>query len=87
MASFVRCPSCSFVIGMYMRYVNLAKQAINEEAIYGEKSKYSEYDPEKISFNPDITPSMEKLFDALNIKKRCCRMHLLTVTEFDTYYK
>lgn len=85
MAAYIRCPECAFCIGKYAKFFDKAKQALYKEHI--ENSSYKDYDPEKMVFNPEITPSLENLFDELGIKNRCCRMHLVTKTEFDKIYK
>ena len=87
MATYIRCPECAFCIGVYAEYVDEARKAIYDDAIFGEKSKFANYNPEKMVFNSAITPSLEQLFEALGIKNRCCRMHLVAKTEFDTIYK
>jgi hypothetical protein len=87
MATFIRCPECSFCVGKYAEFFECAKQAIYSDAVFGDKSKYANYDPEKMVFNPNITISLEHLFDALKIKNRCCRMHMVAKTEFDKIYK
>jgi len=87
MASCIRCPECCFCIGKLSDFVTLAKNAIYQESIFSENSKHANYDPEKMCFNPSITPSLEKIFDALNIKHRCCRMRLVAKTHFDRIYK
>ena len=87
MAAFIRCPECSFCIGAYADFVSKAKQSIYASTIFSDESKFSEYYPSEIVFNPKITPSLESLFDAVGIKNRCCRMHIVAVTEFDKMYK
>jgi hypothetical protein len=37
-------------------------------------------------FNPNITPSLEIIFDALNINLRCCRTHIFAKSDFDEKY-
>jgi len=87
MATFIRCPECAFCIGPYAEFVEQAKQAIYASHVFGSKSQYTKYDPEKMSFDPSIAPSLEKLFDAIELKNRCCRMHIVAKTEFDKIYK
>jgi DNA-directed RNA polymerase subunit N (RpoN/RPB10) len=87
MSSFIRCPECGFCIGKYTEFINKAKDAIYEKEVFGPDSKYSSYSPDKMVFDPSITPSLEPLFEALNIKNRCCRMHSVTRTDFAQIYK
>lgn len=87
MASFNRCPECSFYIGMYTKFIDAARQSLYEDTIFAKSSEYAKYDPEKMTFNPNIAPPLEPIFDALKIKNRCCRMHLFARTEFDKMYK
>ncbi len=87
MAFFNRCPECAFTIGKYIEFIDAAKQAIYKEKIFNKSSKYAEYDPEKMIFNSNITPNIEKLYDACGIENRCCRMHISSKTEFDKEYK
>jgi len=51
------------------------------------KKEKNIFEPEKIMLKPNIVPTMENLFDSLNIKNRCCRMHMLCKAEFDKKYK
>lgn len=87
MATYIRCPECAFCIGMYAEYIDRAKQAIYDDVIFGNKSQYANYNPEKMTFNSSIAPSLQHLFEAVGINNRCCRMHLVAKTEFDKIYK
>jgi DNA-directed RNA polymerase subunit N (RpoN/RPB10) len=87
MAAFIRCPECSFCIGKYMEFIEHAKESIYEDKVFGSNSQFSNYDPEKMVFNPDIIPSLENLFNAVGIINRCCRMHIVSKTEFSKIYK
>ncbi len=87
MSEFIRCPECSFCIGLYSEFVEKAKQAIYASVLFNEKSQYKDYDPDKMAFNSSIMPDLEPLFTSLNIKNRCCRMHLTTKNNFDKLYK
>ena len=78
MTSYIRCPSCAFCIGPYYEFVDHARQSLYK--------KLPNNDPEKFVFN-NLTPSLEPIFEAIGIKNRCCRMHLLSRTEFDRIYK
>lgn len=86
MSTYIRCPECSFCIGLYSEFVDNACRVMVKKHIY-ENKQYNDYDPEKIVFKPSITPNLEPLFNALEIKNRCCRMHLIAKTEFDKIYK
>lgn len=87
MSSYIRCPECSRCIGKYANFIEKAKQAIYNEEVFGENKAYANYDPEKMCFSPNISPSLEHLFDAVGIINRCCRMHIVTKTHFDRMYK
>lgn len=87
MTSFIRCPSCNFCIGKYTEFFDLAKQAMYYEALYSDQSAYKDFDPDKLSLIPNVAPPLEPIFDALDIKNRCCRMRLLGKTDFDKMYK
>ena len=87
MASFIRCPECGFCIGMYIKFVDEAKAALYKEKVYNKDSEYAKYDPEKLYFKPNVMPTLGPVFDCLGINNRCCRMHILTKTEFDKMYK
>ena len=87
MATFIRCPSCGFCFGPFMEFVNNARQALYQEKVFGGTSDFKEYDPEKLAFNPGAVPTLEPIFDALDIKNRCCRMRVLTRTDFDKNFK
>lgn len=84
MAVYIRCPSCGFCIGKYVLFVDIARNAILNNAL---SEKYGIYDPEKMIFTNNVLPTLEPLFEALCIKNRCCRMHLVTKTEYDKGYK
>jgi len=87
MAQFIRCPPCGFCIGMYMQAFDAAKIALYEDTVFATDSKLAGYDPEKLSLLPGSTPPLEPIFDALGIKNRCCRMHMMTKVDFDRQYK
>ncbi len=87
MTSYIRCPECAKCIGIYAEFVTKAKNAIYDNEIFNDKSKEKNYDPEKIVFNSNITPNLENIFDLLQITNRCCRIHLMSSTEFDKIYK
>lgn len=85
MAHYILCPECGFCVGKYYEFIDLAKHAQNLE--FKETSKFSDYKPDKIQFATDAVPTLEGIFDALDIEKRCCRMHIMGKTEFDKMYK
>ncbi len=87
MAAYIRCPECSFCIGKYMLFVDMAKTAYYNDTLFKKDSEHANYDPDKVVFKPNITPSLEQIFNALGIVNRCCRMHLVSKTEFDKAYK
>ncbi len=87
MTQFIRCPSCSFCFGAYMKFFDLARQAKFQEEVFGSNSEFKEYDPEKLALNPGSAESLENIFDALQINNRCCRMRMLSKMEFDKLYK
>ena len=87
MATFIRCPSCGFCFGPYMEFINLARQAQNQDKVFSANSEYKDYDPEKLSLNPGSVPPLEPIFDVLKISNRCCRMRILSRTDFDKLYK
>jgi len=87
MAAYIRCPECQFCIGAYAEFIDKARQAIFNDAIYNKNSPYANFDPEKMVFNPSITPSSEPLFEAIKLKNRCCRMHAVTPVKFDKMFK
>jgi len=86
MTTFIRCPECGFCIGKYIDFIDEAKQALYDEMIFNNK-KYKDYNVEKIAFANNITPSLEPLFDALDIHNRCCRMHIIAKTSFNSIYR
>jgi hypothetical protein len=86
MAQFITCPSCSFCFAPYMEFFDLARQAKYQEEVFDSKSTVKDYDPEKLALNPGSVSSLKDIFDALNIKNRCCRMRMLTKMELDKIY-
>jgi DNA-directed RNA polymerase subunit N (RpoN/RPB10) len=87
MPTFIRCPECGNNIGAYQQFIDAAKAAIYAEKVFNSKTNHSNYDPEKMIFDPSITPSLEPLFNAIGLKLRCCRMHSVTKVDFDKMYK
>jgi len=87
MAQFITCPSCSFCFAPYMEFFDLARRCKYQEEVFGAKSDIKDYDPEKLALNPGTTDSLKKIFDALNIQNRCCRMRMMTKMELDKLYK
>ena len=85
MSQFIRCPTCSFYIGAYMDFFDNAKQALYDEHL--KKSKFGNYDPAKLILCQGSTPPLEPIFDALNIKNRCCRMRMTSSMPMDKIYK
>jgi len=83
---FILCPECGFCIGKYMQFIDAAKYAIYEEKVFT-NPEFKDYAPDKMAFAAGITPTLEPLFDALRIKNRCCRMHIMAKTDFDKRYK
>lgn len=86
MAHYIRCPECAFCIGKYYEFIDLAKQAQNLDAA-AQDNKFTGCNPEKIQFATNAVPTLEGIFNALKIKNRCCRMHIMGKTEFDKMYK
>jgi len=84
MATYTRCPECGYTIGKYSEFVNNARASIYNTTVYSKNSSNNNIDPSKLFFNPNIVPSIEIIFNALEIKNRCCRMHLVNKTTFDT---
>ncbi len=86
MAEYIRCPECAFTIGKYVNYIEVAREAMTKEHVF-EKKEYAGIDPDNLYFKNDAVPPLEPIFDALEIKNRCCRMHLLTRVSFQRIYK
>ena len=82
MTHYIRCPECAFPIGAFQEFVDKVKLELNKKAI---KEKFEEYDPDKLILTDRIVPDLQNLFDTLNIKNRCCRMHLVAKTDFNDY--
>jgi DNA-directed RNA polymerase subunit N (RpoN/RPB10) len=87
MAQFIRCPSCSFCFAPYMEFFDKAKQAKYAEEVFGDKSDFKDYDPDKLALNPGSSAPLQEIFDALKITNRCCRMRMMSKMEFDKLYK
>ncbi len=87
MAYTMICPECTFPICLQVDYFQKARYALIKEEVYKKGSKYENYQPDKLIFNPDLTPPLEKIFQAIGVEKRCCRMHLNTMTHFDKLYQ
>ena len=87
MAYYIRCPECSFCIGHYVDFIEVARISMYSSIIYNKDSKYKDYHPEKIVFNPSITPELGPLLNSLNIKNICCRTHIISIVKFDKQYK
>jgi hypothetical protein len=85
MSQFIRCPECSFCIGLYMNFIDKARQLLYIEAL--EKSEYKDYDPDKLTLCSGVVPPLEDIYNALSIKNRCCRTHILAALQLDKLYK
>lgn len=86
-SSFIRCPSCGFCISMYLEFFEKAREAYYADVIYNNESPIKDFDPEKLALNPGSSPPLEDLFNAMDIKTRCCRMRILSKMDFDKLYK
>lgn len=73
MALYTRCHSCGFCIGLYEEVFDLIK-----ETIYKDILKDKKIHPDRMYFCANIVPDMSEVFEALNIKNRCCRKILST---------
>jgi len=87
MASYIRCPECGNTIGKYLEFLDKAKASLYDDKVFNSKNKLSQYDPEKLFFNPTDMPSLEQIFNAINMKKECCRMHSNNRVNFETLHK
>ena len=87
MAQFINCPSCGFCYGVYMEFFNRAKEALYNKVVFGPDSKIKDHDPEKMALNTGAAPPAEPILDAIGIKNRCCRMHMVSEIKFDLMYK
>lgn len=83
MSYFLDCPSCGKTLSIYYDFMNIAKQALFNEKI---KSEYKDYDPKNLQCKVGALPNLEEIYDALEIKKRCCRMRMTTITNLDKIY-
>lgn len=83
MSNFIRCPECGFHIGAYYSFITEARRAMFQEKL----DAAGAVDPEKVVFDPSISPVLEPLFDALAIKNKCCRTHLVSHVNFSQMYK
>lgn len=80
MPGFIRCPECGELIGSYSLFFEAVRTAYTKVHM---DEKHKDYAPEKIIFKPNVAPSLEKIFDALNIKNPCSRMRLSTYEDFN----
>lgn len=87
MSSFNRCPSCGFCIGKYADFFLLAKTALYKQEVFSSTSDFANIAVENLPIQRKAVPSMEKIFDALGIQNRCCRMRLFTNTNPDREYR
>ncbi len=86
MTQFIRCPSCAFCIAPYVEFFDKAKEATYLENVFN-NAELKNHDPEKLALNPGTSADLKNIFDALDIKNRCCRMRILSKMEFDKLYK
>ncbi len=87
MAQFIRCPICGFCFAHLVEFFEKAKLALFNKKLYSDKSEFKEYNPDKLSLNPDAVPPVGFILDALNVNNACCRMRMLTIMNFDKLYK
>lgn len=86
MDQFILCPSCGFCIGNYVEFLTYSREALYKSVVFSDTSKIKDFDPEKLALNPGAVPPLEEIFDALEIKKRCCKMRLTSMMKFVKHY-
>ncbi len=82
MASYPRCPECGNYLNRYSVFFAEARRALNQEAVQDNKSKFANYNAEKMVFNPETTIKLGDLLDALGLVNICCRNHMFTCVDF-----
>ena len=100
MTDYCVCPECAFCLGDISEFFELAKQAYIEmkktETKEKEKEKKSgetvstefklkNYTKGQLLMENN-TITFQELFDILEINNRCCRMHLVSKTNYKTAY-
>jgi hypothetical protein len=80
MSQFIRCPDCGFTICFYNEFFLNAKNTIVKEYLQTNNRNYNQ---EKLYFKEAENSDLIRLYDSLNIKKMCCRMHMSTGINFD----
>ena len=78
MSAYKRCPECGYYLAKFTIFFTEAKKVL-----YNKTYNNSQIDPEKIILKKNKLPPLEIIFDALEIKNRCCRMHIFTKSNID----
>lgn len=91
--SFIRCPTCSFVLGKYLQFIRLASHAQYLDKIDGTASVDPDArdndgnvptgNPANVSFRPDRTPPLGNVLNLLEVRNVCCRTHVTTSTRIE----
>jgi len=84
MSCFILCPSCGNGLSEVYEFVKLAKQGYYKSL--GNKIPEN-IDFDKMELCPNITQPIGFILDAAGLKLLCCRMHVLSVTNFDRVYR
>jgi len=77
MSAFILCLECGNNLGKFTSFIEsyiLTSKMLDKDIC--------NIDPTKIDLTPNLIPDMRILLDTLGIKKICCRMHILTNSDF-----
>jgi DNA-directed RNA polymerase subunit N (RpoN/RPB10) len=81
MTVIILCFDCSEDLAQVYPFFEAVKNGYVKSIL---KGKSMEIDTMDLRF--DIIENVAFIFDALRIKNQCCKMHLLTVVDFDDSY-
>jgi DNA-directed RNA polymerase subunit N (RpoN/RPB10) len=76
MLHYILCPSCGTRIGRYYEAYSILLTHYHKEELERNKNNVCS---ENILISKETNVKMGEIFDALGIKKICCRMHFNTV--------
>jgi DNA-directed RNA polymerase subunit N (RpoN/RPB10) len=77
----ILCYDCGEMLGELYEFVRIVK-----EQYYKEIQERERIHPEKLGLHPTAASPIGFILDSVGIKKRCCRMHMVGYTDFDTLH-
>lgn len=78
MTCFILCPECGECLGEVFQFYNVVKSNYTKKMVH--------FDASKADIKSDFSLKFDFIMNAIQIKKQCCRMHILGYVDFDDIY-